>query len=99
MKNYYRKFEVPNKWKIITRQFEVQVLIILDAFSHCQHGSLRATCQGSFIILHETSNDHDRHAMTDYRDKNLGVIVGHLPCKISKICHCFTRHEGKLVDK
>ena len=49
----------------------------------------------SLVVLHESGNDNDRHAMAVYRD-DPGVIVEHLPCEISKTCHYFTRHEGKI---
>ena len=47
----------------------------------------------SFVVLHESGNDNDRHAMAVYRDEDLGVIVGHLLREISKTCHYFTRHK------
>ena len=42
-------------------------------------------------VLHESGNDHDRHAMAVYRREDLGVIMGHLPREISKTCNYFTR--------
>ncbi len=40
-------------------------------------------CVGeSFILLHESGNDHDKHAIVVYRDEDPGVIVGHIPRKI-----------------
>ena len=33
----------------------------------------------SYVVLHESGNDNDRHAMAVYRDEDPGVIVGHLP--------------------
>ena len=55
-----------------------------------------AACRRIFVVLHESSNDNDRHAMAIYCDEDPGVIVGHLPREISKTCHYFTRHEGKI---
>ena len=40
----------------------------------------------TFIVIHETGNEHDRHAMVVYRDEEPGVIVGHLPWEIAKTC-------------
>ena len=40
----------------------------------------------AFIVVHETRNEHDKHAMAFYRDEELGVIVENLPQKIAKIC-------------
>ena len=40
----------------------------------------------TFIVVHETRNEHDRHAMAFYQDEKLGVIVGHLPWEIAKTC-------------
>ena len=37
----------------------------------------------SFVVLHESGNNNDRHAMAVYRD-DPGVIVGHLPHEILK---------------
>ena len=53
----------------------------------------------SFVVLHESGNDNDRHAMAVYRDEDPGVIVGHLPREISKTCHYFTRHDGKISGR
>ncbi len=54
----------------------------------------------AFISLQESMNAHDRHAMAVYRrDEDPGVIVGHLPREISKTCHYFTRHEGKIIGE
>ena len=50
----------------------------------------------TFIVVHETGKEHDRHAMAVYRDEEPGVIVGHLPQEIAKTCYYFTRHEGKI---
>ena len=51
----------------------------------------------TFIVLHETGNDHDRHAMAVYHDEDL--IVGHLPHEILKTCPYFTKHKGKISGK
>ena len=53
----------------------------------------------AFIVLHESGNDYDRHAIAVYRDEDPGVIVGHLPRKISKTCDHFSRHETKISGK
>ena len=52
----------------------------------------------TFIALHESGNGHDRHAMAIYRDSEAGV-VGHLPQEITKTCHYFTRHDGKISGR
>ena len=49
----------------------------------------------TFIVVYETGNERDRHAMAVYRDEP-GIIVGHLPREIAKTCYYFTRHEGKI---
>ena len=54
-------------------------------------------CVGeTFIALHESGNEHERHVMAIYRDSDAGVVVGHLPQEITKTCHYFTRHDGKI---
>ena len=40
----------------------------------------------TFIVVHETRNEHDRHAMAFYQDEKLGVIVGYLLWEIAKTC-------------
>ena len=52
-----------------------------------------------FIALHENGNPHDSHTMAVYRDEDPGVIVGHLPRELSRLCHYFTRHEGKITGE
>ena len=37
-----------------------------------------------FVSLHESENGHDRYAMAIYRSDVPGVVVEHLPKKISK---------------
>ena len=49
-----------------------------------------------FVSLHEADNSSDSHAMGVYLESNPGVIVGHLPREISRYCHYFTMHEGKI---
>ena len=53
----------------------------------------------SSLYVHESDNNKDRHAMVVYCDEDPGVIVGHLPCEISKISHYFTRHNGKITGE
>jgi len=46
-----------------------------------------ARCCGShetFIVVHKTGNEHDRHPMAFNRDEELGIIVGYLPREIAK---------------
>ena len=50
----------------------------------------------AFFVLHESGNEHDRHTMAVYRSELPGVIVGHLPHRISKSCNYFARHDGKI---
>ena len=52
-----------------------------------------------FITLHESGNGHDRHVMAIYRDSEAGVVVGHSPREITKTCHYFTRHDGKISGR
>ena len=49
-----------------------------------------------FVALHEAGNSSDPHAMGVYAESNPGVLVGHLPLEISRYCHYFTIHEGKI---
>ena len=37
--------------------------------------------------------------MAVFSVNNPGVIVGHIPCEISRIIYCFTRHEGKITGE
>ena len=55
--------------------------------------------EGRFIALHESGNPHDSHVMAVYRNEDPGVIVGHLPRELSRLCHYFTRHEGKITGE
>ena len=50
----------------------------------------------SFIMLHESGNDHDKYAMAVSRDEEPGTIMGHLPLEISKTSHSFTKHEVRI---
>ena len=52
-----------------------------------------------FVCLHESENRHDRYAMAVYRSETPGVVVGHLPKEISKMCYYFIRHDGKISGK
>ena len=52
----------------------------------------------TFIVLHESDNDHDRHAVAVYCEDS-GVIVEHLPRKILKTCDYSTKHEGNISGK
>ena len=49
-----------------------------------------------FVSLHESGNVADPHAMGVYCDANPGFVVGHLPKEISRYCHYFTMHDGKI---
>ena len=50
-------------------------------------------------MLHQPENEHDRHAMAVFSVEDPGVIVGHIPCEISRISHYFTRHDGKITGE
>ena len=54
-----------------------------------------------FVSLHKTGNrhDHDWHAMAIYRSEVPGIVVGHLPKEILKMCCYFVRHDGKISGK
>ena len=52
-----------------------------------------------FVSLHENENRYDRYAMAVYRNDVPGVVVGHLPKEISKMCYYFVRHDGKISGK
>ena len=42
----------------------------------------------------EPGNLHDRRAVAVHLD---GVVVGHVPCEISKILWFFLKHDGKIM--
>ena len=50
----------------------------------------------TFIVVHKTGNEHDRHAMAVYCDEEPGVIVRHLPQEIAKTRYYFTRYKWKI---
>ena len=53
-----------------------------------------------FIVIQESGHSHDRHAVAVYcHNKDPGVIVGDIPWEISKTCHYFTTHEGKIIGE
>ena len=52
----------------------------------------------TFIVLHESDNNHDRHTVAVYCEDS-GVIVEHLPHKILKTCDYSTKHEETSVEK
>ena len=52
-----------------------------------------------FVSLHESENRHDRYAMAVYHSDVPGIVVGHLPKEISKMCYYFIRHDGKISGK
>ena len=41
----------------------------------------------------ERSNSKDRYAVAVKKD---GIIIGHLPCKISRVCSLFRRRGGSV---
>ena len=57
-----------------------------------RHGDL-------FVSLHESENRHDQYTMAVYCSDVPGVVVGHLPKEISKMCYYFVRHDGKISGK
>lgn len=52
-----------------------------------------------FVSLHESENRHDQYAMAVYRSDVPGIIVGHFPKEISKLCYYLVRHDGKISGK
>ena len=46
------------------------------------------------ICERETHNSHDRYAVAV---KRTGVIIGHLPRKLSKLCSLFLRRGGSII--
>ena len=52
-----------------------------------------------FLRLHESENRHERYAMAVYRSDAPGIVIGHLPKEISKMCYYFIRHDGKISGK
>ena len=49
-----------------------------------------------FVSLHESGNAADSHAMGIFCNTTPGLLVGHLPKEISRYCHYFTIHDGKI---
>ena len=52
--------------------------------------------QEGLFVLHEKENRHEKHATVLYQDKELLVIIGHMPWEIAEMCCFFTKHDGEV---
>ena len=48
------------------------------------------------LCVREPTNASDRYAVAVTRPGGLGVVIGHLPRKLSKICSLFIRRGGSI---
>lgn len=48
------------------------------------------------FCVREPTNASDRYAVAVTRPGGLGVVIGHLPRKLSKICSLFIRRGGSI---
>ena len=60
---------------------------------------LEPRVQEGLFLFHEKENKHNKRAMAVDWDKELLVIVGHLPRGIAEICYFFTKHDGQIIGR
>ena len=48
-----------------------------------------------FVVLGEPTNTIDQYAVAVIRS---GLVVGHLPKKISRVCSLFLRRGGTIIN-
>lgn len=61
---------------------------------HVYHSIWDATVGEELLCEREPTNERDRYAVAVIKD---GVVIGHLPRKISRICSLFLRRGGSVI--